>query len=361
VSRNAPLSATSRPRRCHLKWLGVALLLCGFDAATMVWAQSFAVDPATNPASQVVIVENQRATTAFQARPDIVAEMLRRGITHMTGEANTRDAWLSLISTQDVVGLKIYSRPGPNSGTRPAVVRALAQSLLAAGVPARQIIIWDRDEKDLRDAGFFQLGEELGVRVAAAVSAGWDAEHFYDTPLIGNLVYGDLEFERKSDGVGRKSHVSRLLTDSLTKIINVTPLLNHNQAGVCGNLYSLAMGSTDNIQRFVGDYSRLAVAVPELYALPELGDRVVLNITDALLCQYEGGQRGLLHYSVMLNQLRFSRDPVALDALSLKELDAQRRKTKAPNLRPNVELYRNATLLELGVSDPTLIRIETLR
>jgi hypothetical protein len=341
--------------------LGAALLLCGFNPAALLWAQSFALNPATNPASHVVIVENPRATTAFQARPDIVAEMVQRGLTHLTSQSSPREAWLSLISTQEVIGLKVYSRPGPNSGTRPAVVRAVAQSLIAAGLPAQQIIIWDRDEKDLRNAGFFQLGEDLGVRVAAAISAGWDAEHFYETPLIGNLVYGDLEFERKGDGVGRKSHVSRLLTDSVRKIINITPLLNHNQAGVCGNLYGLALGSTDNIQRFVGDRARLAVAVPELYALPELGDRVVLNITDALLCQYEGGQRGLLHYSVMLNQLRFSHDPVALDALSLKELDAQRRRTKAPMLRPNVELYRNATLLELGVSDPSLIRIETLR
>jgi hypothetical protein len=63
----------------------------------------------------------------------------------------------------------------------------------------------------------------------------------------------------------------------------------------------------------------------------------------------------------MLNQLRFSRDPVALDALSLKELDAQRRKAKAPNLRPNVELYRNAALLELGVAEPAKMRIENAR
>jgi hypothetical protein len=63
----------------------------------------------------------------------------------------------------------------------------------------------------------------------------------------------------------------------------------------------------------------------------------------------------------MLNQLRFSRDPVALDVLSIKELDVQRRKGKSPNFRPNVELYRNAALLELGIADPTRIRIETLR
>jgi hypothetical protein len=138
-------------------------------------------------------------------------------------------------------------------------------------------------------------------------------------------------------------------------------MLNHATAGVCGHLYGLAMDSVDNILRFEGDPGRLAQAVPEICALPMLGDRVALNITDALICQYEGGQKGLLHYSTMLNQLRFSRDPVALDVLSIKELDAQRRKGKSPNFRPNVELYRNAALLELGIADPARIRVETLR
>ena len=76
----------------------------------------------------------------------------------------------------------------------------------------------------------------------------------------------------------------------------------------------------DNTRRFEGDPDRLATAVPEIYALPLLGDRVVLNITDALIGQYEGGARSLLHYSTVLNQLWFSRDPVALDMLAIKEL-----------------------------------------
>jgi hypothetical protein len=117
----------------------------------------------------------------------------------------------------------------------------------------------------------------------------------------------------------------------------------------------------DNILRFEGDPGRLATAVPEIYALVPLSDHVVLNITDALICQYEGGQRGLLHYSTMLNQIRISTDPVALDMLSIRELDRQRRNAHAPSLRPNLELYRNASLLELGVSELSKMQIEPLR
>lgn len=324
-------------------------------------AQNFSLENSANSTNTVVIVEESNATEAFRPRADYVEAMLRRGITRLTGEATSPNAWLSLVSTQDVIGLKVYSKPGPNSGTRPAVVAAVVKSLGAAGVISSNIIIWDRDEADLREAGFFQLANELNVRIAAATKAGWDETNYYDSPIIGSLVFGDLEFEKKGEGVGRKSFVSKLVSRELTRIINITPLLNHNEAGVCGNLYSLAMGSTDNILRFEGEPNRLATAVPEIYALPVVGDKVVLNITDALICQYEGGQRGLLHYSSMLNQLRFSRDPVALDVLSIKELDAQRRKAKAPNLRPNVELYRNAALLELGVAEPVKLRIEYAR
>lgn len=349
---------THDARSCLLICFALSLLWC--LTGNQSPAQTFSMENNTNATTRVIVVEDAAATEAFRPRPEIVTAMVERGILRLTGEITIANAWRSLVSTQDVVGLKVYSRPGPNSGTRPAVVTAVAKGLIAAGVIRSNIVIWDREEADLREAGFFQLASELNVRIAAANRAGWDETNFYDSPLIGNPVFGDLEFEKKGEGVGRKSFVSKLLSRELTKIINITPLLNHNEAGVCGNLYSLALGSTDNILRFEGP-SRLATAVPEIYALSTVGDKVVLNITDGLICQYEGAQRGLLHYSTMLNQIRFSRDPVALDGLSLKELDAQRRKAKAPNLRPNLELYRNAALLELGVIEPAKVRVEIVR
>lgn len=287
--------------------------------------------------------------------------MVERGLKSVTGKSSSSEAWLGLLKTQDVVGIKVYSAPGPNSGTRPAVAAAVARSLIAAGVPAKQVVVWDRSEVDLQDAGFFSLVEELGIRVESSSAAGYDPTNYYDTPLIGNLVWGDFEFGKTGEGIGRKSFVSKLVSRELTKIINLTPLLNHNVAGVSGHLYGLTIGSVDNTLRFESDLGRMAKAVPELYALPSVGDKVVLNITDALICQYEGGQRGLLHYSTVLNQLRFSKDPVALDMLSVKELDRQRRAARAPYVKPNFELYANANLLELGVNDVTRIQVETLK
>jgi hypothetical protein len=277
-------------------------------------------------------------------------------------------AWQSLISPKEIVGIKVFSSPGPNAGTRPALVGALIEGLLEARVPPTNIIIWDKHQVDLRRAGFVELGEHYGVQVQGSADCGYDEEVFYspDRPILGQLVWGDVEFGRKGEGIGRRSFVSKLLTKRITKIISVTPLLNHNSAGVSGHLYSLAMGSVDNTIRFENDVSRLSTAVPEIYALPALGDRVVLNITDALICQYQGEQRGLLHYSTALNELRFSKDPVALDLLSLRELERTRLASKIPILRDQsltnqLELLANASLLELGVSDSENIQVERVR
>jgi uncharacterized protein (DUF362 family) len=315
----------------------------------------------------VIIVHDPQATEAFRPNPEKVRAMTDRAITNLMGKSTVPDAWRSVISTQatggiasEVVGIKVYSPPGPNSGTRPAVVAAVIEGLLSAGLPPSHIVIWDRQITDLRLAGFSDLATRYGVRLAGSAQAGYDEKICYENPVLGNLVWGDLEFGRKDGAVGRKSFVSKLVTVELTKIINVTPLLNHNLAGVSGNLYSLAVGSVDNVLRFESEADRLATAVPEIYALPVLNDRVVLNITDALICQYEGGERGLLHYSGTLNELRFSKDPVALDVLSLQDLDRLRRSANAPEVKLNLDLYNNAALLELGVGDVKKIHVERL-
>jgi uncharacterized protein (DUF362 family) len=311
--------------------------------------------------ARVVIVADSQATDAFRPRPDHIRAMVIEGITNLTRTASVPLAWQTIVSTQDVVGIKVFSTPGANSGTRPAVVAAVVEGLLAAGVPPKHIVVWDRKSTDLRLAGFYDLAKRYGIRVAASAQVGYDARVYYDTPVPGTLIWGDLEFGKKGENVGRKSFVTKLLTQDVSKIINITPLLNHDLAGVTGNLYSLAMGSVDNTVRFETDADHLAQAVPEIYALTNLSDHVVLNITDALICQYEGEERGLLHYSTVLNQLRFSRDPVALDLLSLKELDIERRASNAPKTKPNPDLYDNAALLWLGIANTNEIDVETFR
>lgn len=326
-------------------------------------AMEFFPLPTTNAAARVVLVQGENLLEAFLPIDERVAAAFDLGLTHFTGTTNISAAWRSLVTTNDTVGLKVFSTPGPLTGSRPSVVAAAVRGLLAAGIPASQIIIWDKHAGDLRAAGYFKLARQLGVGVAGAAEAGYDEKTFYlpDSPVIGSLVWGDLEFGRTNLGVGKRSFVSQLVSRKLTKIISIAPLINENAAGVCGHFFSLALGSVDNTRRYEGAGERLAVALPEIVALPVIGDRVVLYVTDALLGQFQGGPAGYLQFSTVLNQLWFSHDPVALDTLALKELARERRQFNEPPLRTNSDIYANANLLQLGVNDPAKIQVETVR
>src|SRR6266478_5574307 len=147
------------------------------------------------PRARVVIVQDSQATDAFRARPERIREMVSEGITNLTRTASVLEAWRTIVSTQDVVGIKVFSTPGANSGTRPAVVAAVVEGLLAAGLPPRHIVVWDKQLSDLQEAGFSDLSKKYGILLAGSAQTGWDEGHDekskpYDTPLLGNLVAG---------------------------------------------------------------------------------------------------------------------------------------------------------------------------
>jgi hypothetical protein len=311
--------------------------------------------------SRVVMVEDAQATSAFEPEPAIVQDMVNRAVLKLTGKENVVLAWRAIVATQDVVGLKVFCAPGPTSGTRPAVVAAVVRGLLSAGLPPHNIVIWDKQLADLRAAGFDELARRYDVRLAGSANFGYDEKTFYSKQILGELGAGDYEFDKDGTRTGRNSYVSKLLTGDLTRIITITPLLNHNVAGVTGNLYSLAAGSVDNMIRFESQAERLAEAVPEIYALPALSDHVALCITDALIGQYQGENTSLIHYAKALNQIWMSKDPVALDVLAIQELDHEREARNMSAGRPNADLYHNAWMLELGTDDPAKVQIDLLR
>jgi hypothetical protein len=334
------------------------ILMCAGWLSVMGWAMPWLGASGFEPPSRarVFVTHDPAATSTFVPSPRRIAAMVDQGLTGLLGKPTPREAWLSLISTQDTVGIKVFTGPGPTIGTRPAVVEAVVTSLLSTGIPANQIVIWDRNMSDLQGAGMLTLADRHGVRVTGSADSGYDPDTYYETTLLGRLVWGDLEFGRDTPGAGRRSHASRLISRELTRIISISPLLNHNAAGVSGHLYGLTMGGVDNTLRFEGHAARLSEAVPELMA--ELfADKFVLGIVDALICQYQGEARPLLHYSTVLNQLWFGTDPVALDVLAIEELERQRQAARIPGIKPTLELYDNAALLELGVSRPAAIDV----
>lgn len=316
--------------------------------------------PADSWMGRILIAEDTNATSAFLPQAGPIRAMIQNGIVAFTSKPDEKSAWLSLVSTNDTVGIKVHSSSGA-SGTRIPVVEGVIQGLIEAGVPAKQIIVWDRRLTDLRQGGYFVLAERYpGLKIKGALESGYDENVSYETALLGKLVYGDHEFGRSGESVGRRSFVTKLLTTNVTKIINIPPLLNHNVTGVVGALHSLAISSVDNVLRFEADPDRLGGAVPEIYALEPILDHVAITIVDALIAQSQGEERTMLHYSVAQNEIWFSKDPVALDILSLRELARQRKESGAPLLRANMDIFNNAAILDLGTANPAKLRLERL-
>src|SRR5262249_40666361 len=131
-----PLLHVSRNARkfegeCALSWIGCVAVLLMAQLALVARAgqppeRGGAAGSAKAP-SRVVVVDDPLATEAFKPDADRVRQMTQRAITKLTGLAKPGAAWASLVSPKDVVGIKVYSSPGPDSGTRPAVVAAIVE------------------------------------------------------------------------------------------------------------------------------------------------------------------------------------------------------------------------------------------
>src|SRR5262245_22529998 len=102
---------------------------------------------------RVLIAEDPAATVAFAPQSEPIRRMVQNGIVAFTGQPTEKVAWLSLVSTNDKIGVKVHASAG-SSGTRLAVAESVVKGLLEAGIPGSQIIIWDRRLSDLRQSGY---------------------------------------------------------------------------------------------------------------------------------------------------------------------------------------------------------------
>ena len=160
-------------KQLFIRFVGACQSLIAFTTL----AQSLRVDPSlaqpdAASSARVLIVQDSEAIQTFTPRADVIQAMVNRALTNFTGTTHIAAAWRSLVSTQDTIGIKVFSAPGSISGTRPDVVAAVVQGLLQAGLPPKQIIVWDQHAVDLRLAGFFELAVRFGIRVASSASAG---------------------------------------------------------------------------------------------------------------------------------------------------------------------------------------------
>ena len=289
--------------------------------------------------------------------------MVNQLVCAVTRQPDVASAWRSLIAPNDRVGIKISAAGGELFTTHRDIVNAIVSGLAAAGHPQGSIIVWDKSLGGIKEAGYTS-GEGYQLK-SIPPRDGYDPKAVISAPFLGNLIWGDFEYVgnrgqmpllSETENTSSVSHLANIVTREVTKIINVPVLSDSVRNGVAGCLYNVTIPNVDNWRRFGVRPDFGASSIPEIYSDPHIGPKVVLNLMDGLLAQYAGGPESQPGYAFPFATLYASKDPVAIDAIVLRQLEEWRKKRR---LRPIQRLGAHVLVAEqYGLENANLSRIE---
>ena len=322
-----------------------------------------AVEPGASPAPAAADAKSVLAYALLPAsveggviRAAMVARMVDAVVQTIAGKPDIASAWRVFVDPKDRVGIKVSAAGAPVSSTHAEVVSAVAAGLVAAGVDAKNIVIWDRLGRDIELAGYEELAARYKV-TSTDVEGGYDDQAKLLAAVMGKLIIGDVEFGRKrGDQVSSTSHVSRVL-GGVDKVVHVPALADSMHSGLRGALAGMVLDNLDNWRRLARPPHYGDPYLPEIYADPRLGGKVVLTILDALRPQYAGGPFPGAEFSVNYGAIFASRDPVAIDATGMRLLDDFRKDAKFPALSKITRWLDSAEVLGLGRADDAQIEL----
>lgn len=266
------------------------------------------------------------------------------------------------------VGLKVYTNSGSGIATSPELLRAVIAALEERGFERSNLFILDMDEQFLRQAGIFPLLSERrsdfeGVPVYALQSgAYYDEVWFYDSPLPPRQyergVLADLRKDLQVSDEDRKSFLATPLLLGLDFWINLPVAVHHRGVGVSGAMANPSIWACSNNERFHDNPANAPLVAAEIAAIPELQAGWVFSILSLEKYQYIGGHGFRSLYTESEPRLWMSSDPVALDALMLRRMNAARRSKSLPEMTDPLPLLEYGRALGMGVHRAEAIRIE---
>ncbi len=319
---------------------------------------------------RVVQVVDPSSLRENQVQATVVQTMFAKGITQLTG-LDMKKSFALLFDKHDVVGIKV-NPVGPGIiATHLEVVDAVIAWLQANGLQRKQIVIWDRFDYMLKDAGFtaerfpgvgiegLQTMDEVAAEGKSSDNSRWlnaDGRHISADQFDRSVYYwadveGDKEPAYLNQHVfdGKFSYFGKLLTQRLTKIINI-PVFKNTGNGISMATKNIGYGAICNTARL---HRPLFFDVcTEVLAFPVIRDKMVLNITDGLRGQYDGGPGPAAQFGYDFHSLFFATDPFALDSVCHRLLLDKRKAMQVKvNEHPRFTDYlRYAEKLGLGVA-----------
>ncbi|MGO9096450.1 MAG: DUF362 domain-containing protein [Bryobacteraceae bacterium] len=290
------------------------------------------------PKSKVVIARDAQMRSSAGA----LAKGLDRAVQAVYDRDNALEAWKLIARPNEVIGLKVNCLAGRGAAsTSVALVEAICERLQQAGVPARNIVVWDRLNDDLESAGFHIATASGKLRCFGNDLGGYEE----DLAMYGRA--GSL--------------LAKTLTRSCDAVINLPVLKDHGIVGVTMALKSL-FGAIHNPNKYHSDLGDPYVA--DVYMLPPIRQKVRLAICDAVTAQYEGGPSYMPQWTWRFDGLIASRDPVALDYTGWQILEHKRAEMGHKSLResgrpPQYIATAADAAHRIGTNDPARIdRVE---
>jgi uncharacterized protein (DUF362 family) len=286
----------------------------------------------------VVVIRSPNAwTPAGGPDPVVVTRMFARGLALLGDGADGRSTAAQLFRPEDRVGIKVNTIGGRAISTRPEVALSLAAWLAGNGLPEKNLFVWDRTTRELRDAGYAPAAGRSGVRVF-----GTDADGVgYGTDLVAHLGVGSL--------------FSKIQTEFTTASISLAILKDHGLAGVTAGMKNY-FGAIHNPNKYHDAHCDPYVA--EVFDAPPVKSRHRLTILDALVVQFHKGPSYHARWAEKFGGFVFSLDPVAADAVGWALIERLRAAAGLQTLKDEGRApayLATAERMGLGRSDPAAI------
>ena len=325
-------------------------------------------DPTPTNSTVYFSLEQRAVGPKITPRLSVVSGMVEELVCAVTGKSTPSAAWRSLVKPGERIGIRVAAEPGPVGGTHPAVVKAVVDGLVEAGIPPENIIVWSRHREDLQQCGYDKV-PGLNLRWVEQ-GAGYDPNAVVTTAAIGKLVYGDLSFKETQnsladiagprDQLSNESHLPMVLSRQVDKVINIPSLCDSYYTGVNGALAGMTVGILDNWRRFSKGSGYGESALADVYSNDLIGKKVVLTLMDGMVLQYAGGPYPSPANCVVYSTLFASKDPVAIDATALRLIDEQRLVSKMPKASDDGGHVTEAAQQGLGNADEKMITLKRI-
>jgi len=272
---------------------------------------------------RVIEVRNPKAISRNRVAQPIVREMLAHAMQELTGEKYVQ-AWAKFVEPKDVVGIKINPSGAPACCSSPELIREIISAVQSVGVPARNIVVYDRYSYEI-DIGSYQALLPAGVRIVGIQEAFSNSAGYEPTIYCSANCFGEWE---------TRSYMASIVAHDLTKIINVPTMKDHSASGVTGALKNLAYGTFNNVARtHRPPYSFTNPLIGLMCTVEPLRSKAVLHIMDGMRQVWHGGP--LTQVQQFIDQpgiLLAATDPVAMDSLELEFIEAKRQARGVPSL-----------------------------